>query len=95
MLDDEAVSSRAAFAPGLMMVEARTEVYADSRMITLLGVIINNSIVYAVSQSGSAVRIALVSGREVTPAGATQIMEILGKEESLFRIRKAISLLGA
>ena len=29
-----------------------------------------------------AVRIA-VSGREVTPAGATQIMEILGKEESL------------
>ncbi len=41
-----------------------------------------------------AVRIA-VSGREVTPAGATQIMEILGKEESLFRIRKAISLLGA
>ena len=65
VLDDEAVSSRAAFAPGLMMVEARTEVYADSRMITLLGVIINNSIVYAVSQSGSAIRIALVSGREV------------------------------
>ena len=65
VLDDEAVSSRAAFSPDIMTAAAGTEVYADSRMITLLGVIINNSIVYAVSQSGSAVRIALVSGREV------------------------------
>ena len=38
------------------------------------------------------VRIA-VSGKAVTPAGATQIMEILGKEESLARIRKAIEKL--
>ena len=29
-----------------------------------------------------------VSGRQMTPAGATEIMEILGKEESLDRIRK-------
>ena len=36
-----------------------------------------------------ALRIA-VSGRAVTPAGATQIMEILGKEESVDRIRTAI-----
>lgn len=34
-----------------------------------------------------------VSGRQMTPAGATEIMEILGKEESLNRIRKAIALL--
>ena len=34
-----------------------------------------------------------VSGRQMTPAGATEIMEILGKEESLARIRKGISLL--
>ncbi|WP_283683258.1 glutamate--tRNA ligase [Parablautia sp. Marseille-Q6255] len=35
-----------------------------------------------------------VSGKQMTPAGATEIMEILGKEESLVRIRKAIELLG-
>jgi glutamyl-tRNA synthetase len=34
-----------------------------------------------------------VSGKQVTPAGATQIMEILGKEESLRRIRKGIEKL--
>ena len=35
------------------------------------------------------VRIA-VSGKAVTPAGATEIMEVLGKEESLERIRRGI-----
>ena len=34
-----------------------------------------------------------VSGKQMTPAGATEIMEVLGKEESLDRIRKGISLL--
>jgi len=34
-----------------------------------------------------------VSGKQMTPAGATEIMEILGKEESLARIRKGIELL--
>ncbi|MCI8836631.1 MAG: glutamate--tRNA ligase [Hungatella sp.] len=34
-----------------------------------------------------------VSGRQMTPAGATEIMEVLGKEETLSRIRKGISLL--
>ncbi len=34
-----------------------------------------------------------VSGRQMTPAGATEIMEILGKEESLARIRTGIELL--
>ncbi len=38
------------------------------------------------------VRIA-VSGKNVTPAGATEIMEVLGKEESLSRIRHAIAML--
>ena len=37
-------------------------------------------------------RIAL-SGKAVTPAGATEIMEVLGKEESVARIRKAIGML--
>lgn len=39
------------------------------------------------------IRVA-VSGKQMTPAGATEIMEILGKEESLTRIRKAIEMLG-
>lgn len=34
-----------------------------------------------------------VSGKQMTPAGATEIMELLGKEESLTRIRKGIELL--
>ena len=32
-----------------------------------------------------------VSGKQMTPAGATEIMEVLGKEESLARIRKGIA----
>ena len=34
-----------------------------------------------------------VSGRQMTPAGATEIMEILGREETVKRIRKGIELL--
>ena len=34
-----------------------------------------------------------VSGKQMTPGGAYEIMEILGKEESLARIRKGIALL--
>ena len=34
-----------------------------------------------------------VSGKQMTPAGATEIMEIIGKEESLKRIAKGIELL--
>lgn len=35
-----------------------------------------------------------VSGKQMTPGGAYEIMEILGKEESLARIRKAVEMLG-
>ena len=34
-----------------------------------------------------------VSGKQMTPAGATEIMEVIGKEESLARIRSAIEKL--
>ena len=34
-----------------------------------------------------------VSGKQMTPAGATEIMEVLGKEESLKRIKNGIELL--
>ena len=36
-----------------------------------------------------------VSGKQMTPAGATEIMEVLGKEESILRIKKGIELLEA
>ena len=38
------------------------------------------------------IRTAL-SGKETTPGGATQLMEILGKEESVRRIRAAVDKL--
>jgi glutamyl-tRNA synthetase len=38
------------------------------------------------------VRIA-VSGMSATPGGATEIMEVIGKEESISRIEKALSKL--
>ena len=34
-----------------------------------------------------------VSGKQMTPAGAFEIMEVIGKEESLERIKKGIELL--
>ena len=34
-----------------------------------------------------------VSGKQMTPAGATEIMEIIGKDESIARIKKGIELL--
>lgn len=34
-----------------------------------------------------------VSGKQMTPAGATEIMEIIGKDETVFRIRKGIEML--
>lgn len=36
-----------------------------------------------------------VSGKQMTPGGATELMEVIGKEESLNRIRKGIELLQA
>ena len=34
-----------------------------------------------------------VSGKQMTPGGATELMELLGKEESIARIRKGIEML--
>ena len=34
-----------------------------------------------------------VSGKQMTPGGATELMEVLGKEESITRIRKGIEWL--
>lgn len=35
-----------------------------------------------------------VSGKQMTPAGATEIMEVIGKEETINRVCRAIDLLG-
>ena len=35
------------------------------------------------------------SGKQMTPGGAYEIMEILGKEESIARIKKGIEMLEA
>ena len=40
------------------------------------------------------IRIA-VSGRQMTPCGATELMEVIGKEETLKRVRAAIAKLEA
>ena len=40
------------------------------------------------------IRIAL-SGKQMTPAGATEILSVLGKEESLKRVKAAIERLEA
>ena len=34
-----------------------------------------------------------VSGKQMPPAGATEIMEVLGKEESLMRLRNGVEKL--
>ena len=34
-----------------------------------------------------------VSGKQMTPGGATELMEILGKDESIARIKKGIEML--
>ena len=34
-----------------------------------------------------------VSGRQTTPGGATELMELLGRDETLARIRRGIELL--
>jgi glutamyl-tRNA synthetase len=38
------------------------------------------------------VRIA-VCGKEMTPCGATELMEVIGKDETIARIKKSIALL--
>ena len=40
------------------------------------------------------IRTAL-SGKQMTPGGATELMEVLGKEESIARIKAAIEKLAA
>ncbi len=75
----------------LPILEAQEDYSNDSLYQTLLGYVEkkgckNGYVMWPIRTA--------VSGKQMTPAGATEIMEILGKEESLARIRKGIQLLG-
>ena len=74
----------------LPLLEAQEEYSNDALYETLAGYVSEKGV-----KTGFVmwpVRTA-VSGRQMTPAGATEIMEVLGKEESLGRIRRGIELL--
>ena len=74
----------------LPILEAQEDYSNDALYQTLLGYVEkkgckNGYVMWPVRTAAS--------GKQMTPAGATEIMEILGKEETLKRIRKGISLL--
>ena len=76
---------------GMLPVFEQTDDYTNDALYELIRT-------YAAEQGCKAgfviwpLRIAL-SGKAVTPAGATEIMEVLGKEESLKRLRAGIEML--
>ncbi len=76
----------------LPMLEAQED-YSNDALFALLGGYAAEK-GFKVGKVMWPVRIAL-SGRKMTPGGATEIMEILGKEESLVRIRAGIAMLQA
>ncbi len=86
----DAASSLAVLQDILPILEAQDDFSNDALYQTLVGYVEKTGV-----KNGYVmwpVRTA-VSGKQMTPAGATEIMEVLGKEESLSRIRKGIELL--
>jgi Glutamyl- and glutaminyl-tRNA synthetases len=74
----------------LPLLEAQTDYSNDALYQTLAGYVEqkgckNGYVMWPVRTA--------VSGKQMTPAGATEIMEVLGKEESLARIRRGIEKL--
>ncbi len=59
------VKPRSGFEPDIMMAAGGTKVYSDARFTSYFGEIKKRSIVYAISLSGNAVRIAFVNGKDV------------------------------
>jgi len=76
----------------LPLVEAQTDFSNDSLYAMLLAFVEEKG--YKNGYVLWPVRTA-VSGKQMTPCGATEMMEILGKEESIARIKKGIELLEA
>ena len=76
----------------LPLLEAQTDYSNDALYQTLAGYVEqkgckNGYVMWPIRTA--------VSGKQTTPAGATEIMEVLGREESLKRIRRGIELLQA
>ncbi len=76
----------------LPVLEAQEDYSNDALYETLLGFVKERG--YKNGYVMWPIRTA-VSGKQMTPGGATELMELLGKEESLNRIRKAIEKLSA
>ena len=74
----------------LPVLEAQEDYSNDALYETLLGFVKERG--YKNGYVMWPIRTA-VSGKQMTPGGATELMELLGKEESLNRIRKAIEKL--
>ncbi|MBQ7360466.1 MAG: glutamate--tRNA ligase [Lachnospiraceae bacterium] len=86
----DAASSLAVLKDLLPILEAQEDYSNDALYQTLVAYVAEKE--YKNGYVMWPVRTA-VSGKQMTPAGATEIMEVLGKEESLNRIRKGIALL--
>ncbi|MCD8198015.1 MAG: glutamate--tRNA ligase [Lachnospiraceae bacterium] len=76
----------------LPLLEAQEDYSNDALYATLSAYVAEKG--YKNGQVMWPVRIAL-SGKQMTPCGATEILEVLGKEESVARIRHAIEKLEA
>ena len=88
----DAASSLAVLEDLLPILEAQEDYSNDALYQTLVAYVTEKE--YKNGYVMWPVRTA-VSGKQMTPAGATEIMEVLGKEESLKRIRKGIEMLKA
>ena len=86
----DAASSLQVLKDVLPLLEAHSEYTNDSLYEMLLGYISEKG--YKNGYVMWPIRTAL-SGKQMTPAGATEILEILGKEESLARLRDGITRL--
>ena len=91
LVSDMDEQQRKAFIEGVFSLLENTEDYSNDALYQLLLSYVekkgckNGYVMWPVRTA--------VSGKQMTPAGATEIMEILGKEESLQRITKGIELL--
>lgn len=89
-MKSNAETSLAVLKDVLPLLEAQTDYSNDALYQTLAGYVSEKG--YKTGFVMWPIRTAL-SGKPMTPAGATEIMEVLGKTESLTRIRKGIELL--
>ena len=88
----DAASSLAVLQDILPILEAQDDFSNDALYQTLVGYVEKTGV-----KNGYVmwpIRTA-VSGKQMTPAGATEIMEVIGKEESIRRIQAAIEKLEA